>query len=243
VADKSTQQLVEALTKAAADPGGMPLYGNKKTPGLFAGSTAARKLAERARNDGYLEVVQSRTIAKKTQEFCVLTDKGLAFLVGHASPREILDRLLLVLQSREAQIDELVRTARHWQQGLESLRTLIRTLSVKVSSNGFTNGTGANGTAHAKPVLPDEIVAAVREWQNAAAADCPLPELCKRLQDKRAGLTIGVFHDALRQLYEERRLYLHPWTGPLYEIPEPAFALLAGHEIAYYASTTGESGL
>ena len=49
-------------------------------------------------------------------------------------------------------------------------------------------------------------------------------------------MTVGRFHDALRQLYEMNRVYLHPWTGPLYEIPEPLYALLAGHEIAYYAS-------
>ena len=32
------------------------------------------------------------------------------------------------------------------------------------------------------------------------------------------------------------KIYLHPWTGPLYDIPEPPYALLIGHEIAYYAS-------
>jgi len=28
-----------------------------------------------------------------------------------------------------------------------------------------------------------------------------------------------------------------PWTGPLYDLPEPHFALLVGHEVAYYASS------
>jgi hypothetical protein len=50
-------------------------------------------------------------------------------------------------------------------------------------------------------------------------------------------LTIGHFHDTLRQLHEEEKIYLHPWSGPLYEIPEPPYAVLIGHEVAYYAST------
>lgn len=66
--------------------------------------------------------------------------------------------------------------------------------------------------------------------------DCPLPELFRRLQVHDADLTIGVFHDRLRLLHQGGKIYLHPWTGPLYEMPEPAYALLVGHEIAYYAS-------
>jgi hypothetical protein len=50
-------------------------------------------------------------------------------------------------------------------------------------------------------------------------------------------VTIGQFHDGLRRLHDGATIYLHPWTGPLYELPEPRFALLVGHEIAYYASS------
>jgi len=31
----------------------------------------------------------------------------------------------------------------------------------------------------------------------------------------------------------------HPWTGTLYSIPEPEFAFLVGHEVAYYVSLKG----
>jgi hypothetical protein len=39
----------------------------------------------------------------------------------------------------------------------------------------------------------------------------------------------------LRQLREQQQIELHPWTGPLYAIPEPVYALLCGHEVVYYA--------
>jgi hypothetical protein len=61
----------------------------------------------------------------------------------------------------------------------------------------------------------------------------------RRLRDAHRPLTIGQFHDGLRQLHEDEQIYLHPWTGPLYAMPEPAFALLIGHEVAYYASERG----
>jgi hypothetical protein len=82
-----------------------------------------------------------------------------------------------------------------------------------------------------------ETVAYLRAWQAGhASGDCPLPDLFLRTQRNLPTLTIGQFHDGLRRLYEQQQIYLHPWTGPLYEIPEPACAMLVGHEIAYYAS-------
>ncbi len=82
-------------------------------------------------------------------------------------------------------------------------------------------------------------MACLAEWAESAGAsqDCPLPDLYRRLIAADSALTIGAFHDRLRQLNAARRVYLHPWTGPLYALPEPAMALLVGHEVAYYAST------
>ena len=75
-----------------------------------------------------------------------------------------------------------------------------------------------------------------RRQEAGASEDCPLPELFRHARQSSPGLTIGHFHDGLRRLHERGQVYLHPWTGPLYDLPEPAYALLVGHEIAYYAS-------
>jgi hypothetical protein len=81
------------------------------------------------------------------------------------------------------------------------------------------------------------LLAHLDHWQTARRpGDCPLPELWRCCQQEKSALTIGQFHDGLRRLHEAGKIYLHPWTGPLYEIPEPACALLIGHEIAFYAS-------
>jgi hypothetical protein len=82
----------------------------------------------------------------------------------------------------------------------------------------------------------DDLCEHLSRWHESAPGDCPLPELFRRLRDAHPDLTIGRFHDDLREMHDRERVYLHPWTGPLYALPEPAFALLVGHEVAYYAS-------
>jgi hypothetical protein len=84
--------------------------------------------------------------------------------------------------------------------------------------------------------LAPVLLARLADWAGAAGEDCPLPELFRSLSLLGSPPTIGAFHDCLRQLHAAGTVYLHPWTGPLYAIPEPAYALLAGHNVAYYAS-------
>lgn len=73
---------------------------------------------------------------------------------------------------------------------------------------------------------------------HSGPADCPLPDLFRTLA-ANGPLTIGEFHDCLRELHAEGRVSLPQWTGPLYALPEPQYALLIGHGIAYYASLRG----
>ena len=104
------------------------------------------------------------------------------------------------------------------------------------------NGTHAmNGTAMLEVTVAElsgAILARLADWASSAGAseDCPLPELFRSLGTREPAPTVGEFHDCLRSLHSRGKLYLHPWTGPLYTLPEPTYALLVGHNIAYYAS-------
>jgi hypothetical protein len=80
------------------------------------------------------------------------------------------------------------------------------------------------------------LLARLADWSGAAGEDCPLPELFRSLSVCDPTPTIGQFHDCLRRLVAAGSVALHSWTGPLYALPEPAYALLVGHGIAYYAS-------
>ncbi len=109
-----------------------------------------------------------------------------------------------------------------------------------ILSPSRAEGTGTMTRTKSRTIndtVPASILSRLADWSSTAGAgqDCPLPDLYRSLT-VCDDLTVGRFHDGLRSLHAAKKVYLHPWTGPLYALPEPAFALLVGHEVAYYAS-------
>jgi hypothetical protein len=223
------------LSRAAADPSGVPLYGSKKAPGLFATTAAAKQVAERCKEEGYLRVLQSEARGKRLLEICTVTEKGMAYLLSQVSPRQVLKDLVRGLEARQALVGELVMAARQWQTGLITLQANVDKILHQIDKPASIAGPAPSGNG--SDAWLAGVVAYLVQWQaSGASGDCPLPDLYRLAQSAASGLTIGHFHDGLRRLHDQERIYLHPWTGPLYEIPEPPYALLIGHEIAYYAS-------
>jgi hypothetical protein len=275
VADKLTQLIVDALTRAAAEPGGTPLFGTRSDPGLFPATAAARPAARKALDDGLLRVVRTETKGKATRELCAATDAGLRFLLDQVSPRQVLEDFVRALERREGQVTELLAAAGRMADTLDGLKAAVAVVLPRVQAARVSippnppapfpgreggedllpspprGGVGGgvshmmNGAATLEaPVTPDlddlsgAVLARLSDWAASAGAgqDCPLPELYKSLSTREVPPTIGAFHDCLRRLHADHRVYLHPWTGPLYALPEPAYALLVGHNVAYYAS-------
>jgi hypothetical protein len=233
LADKSSQLILDALGRAAAEPAGVPLHGGKAAAGLFPATALAKQAAQRCKDEGWLRVVRSETRGKAVQEVCALTDKGLAFLVSQASPKRVLEDLVRTLEARRQQVDELLATARQARADIETFKAVaepvLRRLNQPVP--------GTNGASPPDPGWTGAVLDHLEAWQQARASeDCPLPELYHQARQAAPALTIGRFHDGLRALHDQGRIYLHPWTGPLQDLPEPPYALLVGHEIAYYAS-------
>ncbi|MFL5339321.1 MAG: hypothetical protein ACJ8F7_04060 [Gemmataceae bacterium] len=275
MADKSTRLILDALSRAATAPDGLPLFGAKASPGLFPSNAAARAAAQRCKDDGYLQVLELAD--KPARELCGITDKGRTWLLHQVSPRQVLEDFVRVLEDRQKQADDLIAAARRMAASLDSLKTTVEQLRplVQPSANGQVhhlhgepNGeppsvrtrvspphatTESNSlsteqsvsarrnetrvlTDGGSPDLATDILAQLEQWHAASSGDCPLPELYRGLKTSYPELSIGAFHDGLRELHARNWLYLHPWTGPLYDLPEPPFALLVGHEIAFYAS-------
>jgi hypothetical protein len=233
LAEKSTQIILDALGRAIAEPAGLLLFGSKKAPGLFPTSALARSVALRCKDEGYLRVLSGNS--EKKNELCAITEKGLAFLLEQESPRRVLEDLVRALDSRHAHVSELVSAAERWQSGLDALRATIERIVGQLQKPGTS--TGPVPSTNGSDTWLADIVAHLAGWRAAGhSSDCPLPELFERARQLDPHITIGHFHDGLRRLHEQGRIYVHPWTGPLYDIPEPAFALMIGHEIDYYAS-------
>jgi hypothetical protein len=265
VADKITQQITDALTRAAAHPDGLPLYGGRSEMGLFP--STAKPAAQKCLADGLVRAVG--TDPKGKRELFALTDAGWEYLLAQVNPKQVLEDFVRVLEERQGEVGELLDTARRMADSLQGLKEAVARVLPTVSvtrirqplalsapprgegemrslppSGGGEGSSRLNGTtalldAPARTELAPIILARLADWSGAAGEDCPLPELYRSLSLLDLPPSIGEFHDCLRKLHADGTLYLHPWTGPLYALPEPAYALLAGHNIAYYASVRG----
>jgi hypothetical protein len=238
LADKISELIGEGLSRAARNPRGFPLHGGRGT-GLFSNSVAAKKAAQVCKSEGYLETLAMESRGRQTREVCAITQKGLAYLLHQVSPKQLLAEFMQALHSQQSQTGELLKTVGQWQASIDSLKNLVHQYFQQCNHNGSlhlrqaaSNGTNQQAGAKNESEIRDSILSQLDQWQGSG--DCPLPELFRRCGHE--GMSIGQFHDELRILQQEERIYLHSWTGPLSEIPEPAFALLAGHGIAYYVS-------
>jgi hypothetical protein len=229
LAEKSTQLVVSALRRCVAEPEPAPLHGTRTTPGLFAATPSARQAAQRSLEEGYLRVVHTETRGKTSQELCSLTDKGLSWLLQHASARQVLEDFIRAIEAREQQLGRI-------QAGLDVLRSNADRVLQHLLQQEQSAAAARSSTREAAAWEQIAISYLRGRQESAAGGDCPLPELYRHLQASVPGLSIGQFHDGLRRLLEQQQIYLHPWTGPLYALPEPPCALLVGHEVAYYAS-------
>jgi DNA-binding PadR family transcriptional regulator len=263
VADKLTQQITDALSKAAADPAGLPLYAGKSEVGLFPAT--AKPAAQKCLADGLVKAVGTETKGKTARERYALTEAGWERLLDAVNPKQVLEDFVRVLEARQGEVGELLTTARRMADSLQRLkdaaaRVLPRVIATRIddtislnaesserSAGAASRLRGLNGVHHMNgtAVLADPaadlaagVLARLADWASSANAgeDCPLPELYRALSVLDPAPSIGAFHDVLRKLHAAGTVYLHPWTGPLYALPEPALALLVGHNVAYYAS-------
>ena len=234
MADRPTQMLLDGLSRAVADPAGVPLFGGKSAPGLFAANASGKVVARRCLDEGLLRVVRTETKGKAAHEVCTITDKGLAHLLGQVSPKQILEDFIRTLEAKQSQVGDLLMIARHVQAGIDALKLTAERVLDQLQRPAAAP---ANGSTNGSETWPGAVLSYLGRRQDAGATeDCPLPELFRHARLSSPGLTIGHFHDGLRRLLDAGHIYLHPWTGPLYALPEPPYALLVGHEIAYYAS-------
>ncbi len=233
MADRIHQLVLEGLSRAVAEPAGRPLHGGKSA-GLFAASAAGKRAAQHCKEVGLLHVIGTQTRGKAVQEICAITEKGVAHLLEQVSPKQVLEEFVRAVEARARQVEDLVTSARTCQATFDALKAQVEKVLTQVGqSTPPSVPAGSNGQAS----WPTGLLGFLSRWSETHAhEDCPLPDAYRQAKTHAPALTIGQFHDGLRQLHDQGVLFLHPWTGPLYEIPEPAYALLVGHAVVYYAS-------
>ncbi len=235
MAESSSNLIAQALERALTAPAGLPLVTSKQAAGLFPSVAAGKDAAQEARATGMVRVLRTETKGKTTLEYCTLTEKGLAYLLEQSSPRPVLESLLTAIDACQARIDGWIVDVSVNRQYLADVRALAAKVLAHLQKPETTLPPWARNGHAFDPQT--RIVELLQAWQGAGKiGDYPLPELYEQARAMSAKLTLGQFHDALRALHDRQTIYLHPWTGPLHELPHPASSLLVGHEIAYYAS-------
>ena len=139
MADKSSQLVLTALSRAAAAAAAVPLHGSKAVPGLFPTTAAGKQAAQRCRDDGYLvcnrgppletdtggEGGTATAVRKKTvaQPFARSPTRAWRTCSARSAPARCWRTSSAPSEARQAEVDELVALARqHAARALEALK-------------------------------------------------------------------------------------------------------------------------
>ncbi|MBY0231402.1 MAG: hypothetical protein K2W96_19125 [Gemmataceae bacterium] len=184
MADKSSQLVIAALARAAADPLGVPLFAAKGAPGLFPSTAAGKLAAQKARDEGHLQAGDDAR--------CTITGRGLEHLLGQVSPRQVLEDFVRVLESRSAEVARMAAS-------LDALRSMLRPVLDRAAATDLKSVFRQfhDASPDPCPVLAELLA----QWNGTD--DCPLPDLYRRACDKLPALSVGQFHDALRLMERE----------------------------------------
>jgi hypothetical protein len=194
---------------------------------MFTASASGREAAKLAQQLGYVRSLTDETNGKHAAQWTI-SEPGRAHWLRETDPRRAVQALADAIEACQLELADLGRRA-------DGCGDYLSRLSIAVE-NAFRNPTvpvkAITGVTDTEPGT--SILECLRAWRDAG--DCPLPVLLVKVKANCPDMTLGAFHDALRSLHARGAIHLHPWTGPLYELPDPTVAVLAGHEIAYYAS-------
>ena len=129
MADKSTTMILGAWAGRRRPPAARRCSPAAAAAGLFPTTAAGRQAAQRCKDEGWLRplaavddappslngsgdtAVLVRKKIKTTPEICVLTEKGLTWLLGQTSPRQVLEDFVRALEARQAQAAEMLAGA------------------------------------------------------------------------------------------------------------------------------------
>jgi hypothetical protein len=235
---------LKALSRALADASPKVLHGSKGK-GIFEGAgQAAKQAAQHCLESGWLEPTgQFEGKGKTKKQLYRITPAGLRQVLEHSEPVTLLsdslaflDRNTQELRNIRAKVEETLSSLQNQKTMMDALRERLQPPDVdellkRVLS---ANGAAAKTVVGSVDWLPTVLEYLENYQRRNPYGHCPLPELFHRVAEHR-GLTIGQFHDGLRQLVQQRQIRLHAFSGAAYQLEEEHYALVAGQEIKYYA--------
>jgi hypothetical protein len=227
---------LKGLSRFLDEPSPKPLQG---PAGLFPGGKGGEKPAKYCQENHWVERTgQVIKVGRASKELFRITAEGLKVLLDRSDPSALLGSVsesLLKLEEKTASIQASLQFIKaNIGQVLVNIRPLdVEDLARKMVSASKPAEVSPKKTDWHSAVL-DYVDAYKRRNPHGL---CPLPELFTKVAQPH-GLTIGQFHDGLRQLVQEKRLRLHPFTGAAYQLEQEHLAIVASQGIQYYVERT-----
>ena len=258
------QQAIQALTQALADPTPKVLFGSAKKPGMFAGSSQPiRKAAQLCLDEKWLEPTGEFDGKGKTRkETYRVTPAGAQAAIERSEPVDLLKQVLFLtealakssvsiesvrqdlMRQQQTILDMLQKQQEVTQHAMKQQHRLLETALARLRSPAAppTPPAPARSECPSSPAnWREEALQYMQRHQTQhIGAFCSLPDLYAGVVGKH-GVSIGQFHDVLRDLVQSGQVRLHPFTGSRYALEREEYALLAGKEIMYYAERLAQS--
>lgn len=221
--------ILHALSFALESAGVCSLFNKKGVQGLFPLSASGKLAAKYCFENRLLKVVEQST--KPFTEMVKITRLGIRSVLEGIKINKLLENAASLIESSG---DKNVNN--HGSDDVVFYQSMEKAAGLIALKFGAPLELGASlSEDFSSPAK--HIFILLKEWSDTGrAGDCQLYYLYQQLLCRCPEITPGTFHDALRDLRQKKLIELHPWTGPLYEIPKPELAMMAGHEIACYAS-------
>lgn len=219
---------LEALRKLVTDPRPRVLFG--KT-GIFPKKTQ-KDAADLCETHSWIEKTpETLKKGKSSEHLYRITLNGIHAVLSKTESLELLKILQMSIGDIEATLKAL-------PEKISSLKTAVASLVASSQAPDFAtlakqvlSGSNSGNEAHLETTVQEILVG-----RNSPSGDCSLPDLYKTLRDRYPSLSIGAFHDALRNLKKEGKLVLTNWALPLMEMPDSDLALVISHKVIYYVN-------
>jgi len=235
---------LEALAVALTDPRPKVLFGSAAVPGFFKGATQPVKAAAKLCEDRQwlAPTDEWHGKGKSRKQKYRLSPAGAQAVLEHGEPLVVLRSLAGALQEQTStltamneHIGRLLGNVQPLSQTVSQLAQRLQPPNVAELVRGLN---GAPSSAAPANTAPDWLDAAVKlageQTQRDRYQPLSLPQLYTTLKQTRPGLTLGQFHDGLRQLRDQGRIRLAPFTRALATIEDARNALFLDGEVMYY---------
>jgi hypothetical protein len=247
--DKLNGILLEAVKQALLEPGEHRLFRSGKLAGLFGSRAGASgQAAQRAVQEGLLEVLRTEPRGKSQVDWVRATPRAVEFVHTQEAPAAALQQLRAALQATQ---DGIPRWLMEMRQRLEELAmqlaSEVQRVGRRLEALGQRVDEAVQRLEAEHPRISVELVRAIpwagealgyldRRRENGLTTPCPLSELFLAVREKYPDLTIAAYHNGLRRLFDRGLLRLLPDEGTN-GLPEPEYALLDGSVTYFYIAS------